>query len=223
MGIPVLILGESGTGKSTSLRNLNPESTLLIQAVRKPLPFRAIGWEVYCPASKKGSILYSDNWEAIKKFISHAHERGKDKVIIDDFQYVMANEFMRRSGERGFDKFTEIAHHAWSLIMAAQEVQADTRVYFLSHTSTDDSGTVRAKTIGKLLDEKITVEGLFTIVLRSFTNDQGYFFSTQNNGFDTVKSPMDMFAEQHIENDLNAVDSVISEYYGINKTNQEAA
>lgn len=211
MGIPVLVLGESGTGKSTSMRNLDPKHVALIQVIKKPLPFRSIGWMPYV----------SDSWETIKKAMSKAANGGRKRIVVDDFQYLMANEFMRSHNIKGFDKFTEIAFHAWDVLRHAQELPDDVRVYFLSHTATDDQGHTKAKTIGKMLDEKITVEGLFTIVLRTLRNDQGYFFTTENNGFDTVKSPLGMFEQKQIDNDLNAVDRAIVEYYGL--TNQEEA
>lgn len=213
MGIPVLILGESGTGKSTSLRNFDPDSTALIQVIKKPLPFRSVGWKPYV----------SDNWEGIKKAMSKAAMNGRKKILIDDFQYLMANEFMRSHNIKGFDKFTEIAYHAWDVMRHAQEIDDSVRVYFLSHTATDDQGSTKAKTIGRMLDEKITVEGLFTIVLRTLRNDQGYFFTTENNGSDTVKSPLGMFEQHQIDNDLNAVDQAIVEYYGINNKEEAAA
>lgn len=211
MGIPVLVLGESGTGKSTSLRNLEPKEVAFIQTIKKPLPFRSSGWTPFV----------SDDWEKIQRAMTKAASGGRQIIVIDDFQYLMANEFMRSHNIKGFDKFTSIAYHAWSVMKHAQDLPEHVRVYFLSHTATDESGHTKAKTIGKMLDEKITVEGLFTIVLRTLRNDQGYFFTTQNNGSDTVKAPLDMFEDAQISNDLQYVDQQIVEYYGLNQ--EEAA
>lgn len=213
MGVPVLVLGESGTGKSTSLRNLDPKEVAFIQTIKKPLPFRSVGW----------TPLVSDDWEKIQRAMTQAANNGRSVIVIDDFQYLMANEFMRSHSMKGFDKFTSIAYHAWAVMKHAQDLPDHVRVYFLSHTSTDEQGVTKAKTIGKMLDDKITVEGLFTIVLRTLRNDQGYFFTTQNNGADTVKAPLDMFSEMQISNDLQFVDQQIVEYYGLNLTNEEAA
>ena len=209
MGIPVLILGESGTGKSTSLRNMDPENCLLIQVLKKPLPFRGSGWKRF--------VLNS--WETIRKGIERAKSLGKSVVIIDDFQYLMADEFMRRSGERGFDKFTEIGVHAYEVIKAAQNCEDDIRVYFLSHSETTDMGKTKAKTIGKLLDEKITLEGMFTIVMRTHVENGVHQFTTQNSGSDTVKTPMGLFETSAIDNDLEMVDNKICEYYEIGENN----
>ena len=216
MGTATLILGESGTGKSASLRDLNPDDCLLIQTIRKPLPFKTKGWKKWNKADPKTSVFATDNWEAIIQAIKSAPTYGKSVVVIDDFQYVMGNEFMRRSDEKSFDKFTEIGSHAWQIIDAAIKSTPDElRVYFLSHTEETQSGRVKIKTIGKMLDEKITIEGMFTIVLRTLIRDGQYFFTTKNNGFDTVKSPMGMFETHEIENNLSFVDSVICDYYEI--------
>ena len=212
MSIATMILGESGTGKSASLRNLDPEQTLLIQSVRKPLPFRSKGWLPYNKATGKGSILTTDNPTHIEGAMRKIE---RPVVVLDDFQYVLANEFMRRSDEKGFDKFTEIGRHAWDLLNAASGLSDIRRVYILAHTDSDESGKTRMKTIGKLLNEKITPEGMVTIVLRTAVRDGAYLFSTQNSGADTTKSPMGMFGEQFIENDLAAVDAAICDYYGL--------
>lgn len=216
MGTATLILGESGTGKSTSLRNINPQQAILVKSVGKPLPFKSKGWLPWNKATKTGSVVVSDDWLIIKRVISEAPTYGKQIVIIDDFQYVMSNEFMRRSEEKSFDKFTEIGRHAWEIIKAAQDAPDGLRVYFLAHTEETQMGRVKMKTIGKMLDEKVTVEGMFTIVLRTLTRDGKYQFTTQNNGADTVKSPMGMFDTAEIENDLAMVDAAICDYYGIN-------
>ena len=212
MSIATMILGESGTGKSTSLRNLDPARTLLIQAVRKPLPFRSANWKPYTKTTGTGSIIQTDNPALIEAAMRKIQ---REIVIVDDFQYVLANEFMRRSDEKGFEKFTEIGRHAWNVLMAAAGLDDDRRVYILAHTASDDFGRTKMKTIGKLLDEKITPEGLVTIVLRTMARDGQYHFRTQNDGTDTTKSPMGMFAEQLIPNDLAAVDTAICDYYQI--------
>jgi hypothetical protein len=220
MSIATMILGQSGTGKTASLRNFNPEEVLLIQAVKKPLPFRSKDWRPCTKGDPKGAILVTDS----APVIVGAMERTKKPIIvIDDFQYILANEFMRRildqeTGNAAFAKYNEIARHAWDILMAAGKLPANTRVYILAHTQQDDSGFVKVKTIGKLLDEKITMEGLLTIVLRTAVINGQYLFSTQNNGLDTVKSPMDMFADEHIPNDLAAVDKAICEFYGLTAT-----
>jgi hypothetical protein len=220
MSIATMILGESGTGKSTSLRNLHPARTLLIQTIRKPLPFRAAAWKVKASMKADGNIIQTDSSEIIEKAMrSLPHEI----VIIDDFQYMLANEFMRRSDEKGFEKFTDIGRNAWNVLRAATDLADDRRVYILCHSATDDLGRTKMKTIGKLLDEKITPEGMVTIVLKTVVRDGQYLFATQNSGSDTTKSPMGMFDDMLIDNDLEAVDSTICGYYGIGAEEAEAA
>lgn len=215
MGTATLILGESGTGKSTSLRNLDPQEVILVKPVGKPLPFKSREWKPWDVKAKQGTVVTTDSWDVIRKVIQGASGYGKRIVVIDDFQYVMSNEFMRRSDEKSFDKFTEIGRHAWEVIKAAQDAPDDLRVYFLAHTEETAMGRVKMKTIGKMLDEKITVEGMFTIVLRTLTRDDQFFFTTKNNGADTVKSPMGMFETNEIDNDLAMVDATICDYWGL--------
>jgi hypothetical protein len=210
MSISTVILGESGSGKSASMRNMDPTKTLLIQVVKKPLPFRSKGWSYLSATNKTGNMIVSDDWIAISAMMRKTQRKV---IVVDDFQYVLANEFMRRSDERGYDKFTEIAKHAWELFNVANTLPDDVRVYLMSHTQTNEQGDIKLKTIGKMLDEKITPEGLFTIVLRTVVTDKDYFFSTRNNGHDTVKSPIGLFDSERVPNDLAVIDAQISSYY----------
>lgn len=215
MSHATLILGESGTGKSTSLRNLDPANTLLIQIIPKPLPFKAKGWK---PLTKDGgNIIVSDQSAVIVAAMKKTH---REVIVIDDFQYQMSNEFMRRvtdkeTGNAAFAKYNEIARSAWDILTAASNLAEGKRVYILSHTQTDEAGRVKIKTIGKLLDEKITIEGLVSIVLRTTVMNGNYLFSTKNSGHDTTKSPMGLFDDDLIENDLAIVDAAIYHYYDL--------
>lgn len=202
MAICTLILGESGTGKSASLRNFQKGEVGIINVANKPLPFK----------NDLGMFNTSD-YGAIRQALA----KSKTKVmVIDDVQYLMAFEFMKNANVKGYDKFTTLADNFFSLIRyCTTELPNDMTVYFLGHTENDQLGNTKMKTIGKLLDEKITIEGLFTIVLRTFVDGGNYYFSTQNNGHDTVKSPMGMFESQYIENDLKLVDKAVREYYNI--------
>lgn len=220
MSIASIILGESGTGKSASLRNLDPAKTLLIQAIPKPLPFKAKGWGRYNRADRTGNTIVTDNSVTIEAAIKSLTQFPI--VVIDDWQYILANEFMRRSEEKGFEKFSDIGRHAWDILRAAGKLAKHRRVYIMAHTTTDDLGRTKIKTIGKLLDEKITVEGMVTICLRTHVSDGRYSFSTTNNGYDTTKSPMGMFADPLIENDLAFVDAAICDYYELMETESEA-
>ena len=210
MSTPILVLGESGSGKSASLRNMDPQTTLLIQAINKPLPFKSDQWKRFDPETKTGNIMVTDRALDI---ITIMQNTRRTKIVLDDFQYVMANEFMRRSDEKGYEKFTEIGRHAWDILCMAAVLPPEKRIYVLAHTQADDaSGRVKIKTIGKMLDEKITVEGMFSMVLRTVVRDGDYLFSTRNNGSDTVKTPMGMFAEDLIPNDLAIVDQAVTDY-----------
>ena len=205
MGIPILILGESGTGKSASMRNFRKNELALANVAAKPLPFKFNG------GGEFDETLNSDSYRQIKKFMKESYA---NTVVIDDAQYLMANEFMRRSAERGYDKFTEIAVNFWDLVQAVRELPVDKIVVFMAHIDRDANGNEKIKTIGKLLDEKITVEGMFTIVLKTSVSDGKYSFITQNSGHDTVKSPIGLFPAVEIDNDLKAVVDNVRSYYG---------
>lgn len=215
MGQLVYILGRSGTGKSYSLRNFDSNKIALINVQGKILPFKGSG---------KIASVVSDNSDSIVRTIKGFASTYKS-IIVDDFQYVMANEFMRRSTERGYDKFTEIARHAWDIAECVRSLPNDVIVYILCHTDTDSDGIERLKTIGKLLDEKIVMEGMSTIVLKTNVSDGKYSFLTQNNGKDTTKSPAGMFPSYAIDNDLKYVDDKIRNYYeiGEHKSDEEMA
>ena len=220
MSYATLVLGESGTGKTASLRNLDPKNTLLIQPVRKPLPFRSTGWkEIKAKGDGNNVYVCSDP----QKIIRTMQASPFDIVVVDDFQYILANLFMAARNVKGFDKFTEIGGAGFDIAKAASELDEHKRVYVLAHTTSDEFGNVRIKTLGKLLDDKIVVEGMFTTVLRTHVENGKFLFSTQNSGHDTVKSPMGMFPENFIENDLAAIDQIVCDYYGIttNKENEE--
>lgn len=210
MGIPVLILGESGSGKSTSLRNFEPNELVVYNVAGKPLPFR-----------KGAKMNRADN--ATYSIIRQNMGRKRFKrYVIDDSQYLLCFELFDRSAETGYTKFTEMANHFYSLIkFVIKEMPADTIVYFLHHIEQRD-GKTKAKTIGKMLDEKLTVEGLFSIVLMAINKDGEHLFLTQSDGTNTVKTPLEMFEKDEIDNDLKLVDTTIRKYYEIEVNNNES-
>ena len=207
MGIPVLILGESGSGKSTALRNFDPAEIGIFNVASKPLPFR-----------KKMKVVNGAGYGTILKSLSNPKLKA---YAIDDSQYLLAFEFFDRAQETGYGKFTELALNFRNLIQfVIMNTPPDVIVYFLHHTERRDDGVLKAKTIGKMLDEKLTVEGLFSIVLLCQARQDKHVFVTQSSGISTAKSPMDMFPGE-IDNDLKYVDTAIREYWGLNPANQE--
>lgn len=211
MGQLVYILGRSGTGKSYSMRNLDPGKFAVINVQGKLFPFKNAGKIKYVVTDDSDSIVKNIKGLATTYNI----------IVVDDFQYVMANEFMRRAMERGYDKFTEIGRHAWDIANCVRDLPAETIVYVMCHTDTDQEGLERLKTIGKMLDEKIVMEGMSTIVLKTNVSDGKYTFLTQNNGKDTAKSPAGMFPSYAIDNDLEYVDNKIRSYYGFEGSKSE--
>lgn len=199
MGIPVLVLGASGSGKSTSMRNFEEKEVGIFNVASKPLPFR-----------KK---LLSINGASYSKIIKGLTEPKLKKYIIDDSQYLMAFAMFDRAKETGYGKFTDVALDFRNLINhVIMHTPDDVIVYFLHHTEINEDGRIKAKTSGKMLDNQLTVEGLFSIVLLAQTDGINYKFITQSDGYTTAKSPMDMF-EKEIDNDLKFVDTKIREYW----------
>lgn len=217
MGNNILVIGESGSGKSTSIRGLDPKETFLISVIGKPLPFKGYRQKykhIKDWSDEENNLYVSDNYQAILKCIDLVKKREDIKtLILDDFQYVMANEFMRRASETGFTRFSEIAQHAWMIINALTNSRENLISFVLCHSDTDEYGKVKCKTIGKLLNEKISVEGLFTTVLHSLKTDHGYAFLTQTDGVHLAKSPIGLFDDEYIKNDLGLIRGLIEEYY----------
>lgn len=211
-----LIIGESGTGKSTSLRHLNPKETFIINVLDKPLPFKGYrkNYTRVNTDASEGNYYATDDYHRIIKLIKIINEKRPDikNIIIDDWQYTMGNEFMRRATETGFTKFTEIGQHAWSIIRELINCRDDLYCFVLSHSDTDANGKVKCKSIGKMLEEKITIEGMFTVVLHTMVMDGNYFFLTQNDGTHIAKSPKDMFEDKFIPNDLAYVRQLMVKY-----------
>lgn len=206
MAIPILIIGKSGSGKSTSLRNLEPGRVALVNVLGKPLPFRG-----------KFDQVVTDDYNRIGGIIQRAQ---REIVVIDDAGYLITNMFMRGHASAGggnsvFTLYNQIGDSFWRLVELIRSVPADTRVYMMMHEDKSDIGDVKPKTIGKLLDEKVCLEGMFTICLRCMLSDGRHVFKTQSDGLDVSKSPIGMFDALEIENDLALVDKAICDYYEI--------
>ena len=202
MAILCMLYGQSGTGKSTSLRNFKEDELAVINVSGKPLPFRT-----------KLKTYNTDNYQKIMNAMKQTERKS---IVIDDATYLMVNEFMRTAKQTGYQKYTDMACSFNNLIDFAAGLPDDVIVYFMGHSDQADDGREHFKTIGKMLDNYVTLEGKFTIVLKTVVQDGKYMFSTQNNGQDTVKSPMGLFESNLIDNDLKFVDNAIREYWGIN-------
>lgn len=214
MAEKILIMGESGTGKSTSIRNCDPSITAIVNPVGKPLPFRG---------SKKFTTLNGEtDADKIVSFMKEQANAGKKIIIIDDFQYILAIPFMNRIKETGWEKFNDFGANYFNIINICNYLPEDVCVYYLTHCETLENGITTVKLIGKVLREKITVEGLFTIVLKTGVSEGKYYFFTQNDGKDTVKSPLGMFETFSIDNDLSYVDAKIRNYYEFSEAKSDA-
>ena len=208
MATPVLIIGKSGAGKSTSMRNCaGNDDWNLIRVLDKPLPFKGKinGWP-------------TDDYLQVMKCLaaSKAHN-----IVIDDAGYLITNAFMKGHSNTGtgnaqFQFYNQMADNFWNLIMfIINKLPKEKIIYVIMHEQPDDFGNIRPKTIGKLLDEKVTIEGMFTIVLRAVKDSNGYAFITQSEDMAVSKSPMGMFETKRIDNDLIIVESAIRDYYEI--------
>lgn len=214
MGIPVLIIGKSGSGKSTSMRNFDEKELALINVISKPLPFR----------KKFESTRNTDDYDKIKKSIKGT---TKKSIVIDDAGYLLTNHFMSKHSSCGggnavFALYNNIGDLFWRLIEFVKcNVENDKIIYFIMHEDKNEFGDIKPKTIGKMLDDKVCIEGMFTIALRCINENNKHFFRTQSDGTDICKTPMEMFDTLEIDNDLKLVDTVIRDYYELNKNKEE--
>ena len=207
MAIPILIIGKSGSGKSASLRNLDPNRVALVNVLGKPLPFRG-----------KFTQLITDDYNKVAASITSAPKKNRDIIVIDDAGYLITNMFMHGHSDAGagnavFAFYNSIGGKFWKLIEAIRAEPSNARVYLMMHEDMNDFGQVKPKTIGKLIDEKVCLEGMFTICLRCMISGGKHVFRTQSDGMDVTKSPIGMFEDFEIDNDLNMVDQKIMEYY----------
>lgn len=200
--VPILLIGASGSGKSTSLRNFKKEEVAVVNVLGKPLPFKS---DINAPKC--------DDYNVILKSIANT---DKKIIVIDDSNYLITNEFMNKSSVKGYDKYNDMANNFWNLINGIKNIEGGKRIYIIMHEDTDENGYVKPKTIGKLLDDKCNIQGLFTICIRSMFENGNYIFRLKTNGQDCVKTPFGMFETDTMENDLKAFDEVVKDYYNIN-------
>lgn len=210
MGLPVLVMGESGAGKTYSLKNFSPEEISIFSVEKSRLPFQ-----------KKLPVLPHAKYQDIAKVLKG--DLKKKSYAIDDSQYLLVNEMFDgfNDEQNKYTLYQKIALNFRNLVhFINMSLPDDVIVYFLHHTETDENGRVKAKTVGKSLDKYLTVEGCFDIVLRAIKDTDGYFFETQSDGFSTAKSPEGMF-EKRIPNDLKMVDETIRNYYGLSSNSKK--
>ena len=205
--VPVLLIGKSGSGKSASLRNFKKEEIAIANVLGKPLPFKS---NLDAPKVDDYNIIL----KAIEK-------TDKKVIVIDDANYLITNEFMNKSSVKGFDKYNEMGNNFFNLINGIKNVEGGKTVYLIMHEDTDDEGNVKPKTIGKLLDDKVNIQGMFTICIRSMFDSGNYIFRLKTNGQDCVKTPIGLFEEDQMENDLKAVDDKIREYYNLDSEGEK--
>ena len=203
MGIPVLILGESGSGKTYSLKNMNPDAVGVFSVRKGTLPF---------PEGKNFKVAKHATYDLIYKVLKQPTLKT---YVVDDSQYLMVNEYFRKANDSGYQKYTSIGKNFSDLFeFIAYQVPDDVIVYFLHHTQQTNDGKVKAKTVGQMLDNYLTLEGCVDVVLLTQTDGTNHFFVTQSDGSNTAKSPEGMF-ELKIPNDLAYVDQRIREYWGL--------
>ena len=218
-GMGVLLMGASGSGKSTSLRNLPAEETAIINITNKPMPFRnKDNKKIVCLKD-----FNADSYDELYKQIIKAIQGTKKRiVVVDDSSYMMSFENFEKATNKGYDKFTTMAKNYYDLIKSAISCDGEKIVYIITHEEVDDVNQLyRPKTIGKMLSNQLVIEGLFSIVLRSVYKNGEYIFQTQNDGTSVCKSPMDMFEQKEMPNDLYEVDKLIREYYGFKPLNEK--
>jgi hypothetical protein len=208
----VVILGGSGTGKSTSMRNLPPNETFVFNVLGKPLPFKGYK-RVYNQENK--NYLCTDNYREIYKYLIAINERRPDirNIVIDDFSFLMNNEFMRRCQEQGFNKFVEMGSNMFMILNVCNNFREDLVCFIMCHTEKDHAGIIKPKTVGKMTQDHVGIAERVSIVLHSQVIDNQYMFLTQNDGVYMAKSPMSMFDTNYINNDLLEIKQQINNYY----------
>jgi hypothetical protein len=205
--VPVLLIGQSGSGKSTSLRNFTKDEVAVVNVLGKPLPFKT---DIKAPKC--------DDYQAILKAIAGTK---KKTIVIDDANYLITNEFMNKSSVKGFDKYNEMGNNFFNLINGIKNIEGGKTVYLIMHEDTDENGNVKPKTIGKLLDDKVNIQGMFTVCIRSMFDNGNYIFRLKTNGQDCVKTPFGMFETDTMENDLKEFNRVVREYYELDKVEEK--
>lgn len=216
MSKSILILGESGTGKSTAIRTLPPEQTFVVSVEGKTLPFRGSS-KSYTKLSSDGltgNFYCSDDVNQVKRIIQLVNLKRPDikYLVIDDCGYIVMNQFMRKCLERGYDKYSEIGKSFSDLLSSINDIREDLFCFVTMHIETDANGRTKPKTVGKMLDQYVCIEGKFTYVLHTAVSDRKYKFITNSDNFSMCKTPMDLFDEQYIDNDLLMVANKIDEY-----------
>lgn len=213
----VLILGESGTGKSTSVRTLNPEETFIINVIDKTLPFRGAKSK-YKPLSSDGltgNYYASDDIGKIRRVINLVQSKRLEitSIIIDDFGYTISNSFMRKANERGYDKFVTIGKDMFDILGLITNLRDDLYCFVMMHVENDAAGKSKPKTVGRMIDQYICIEGKFTTVLHTIVNDGVYQFISNNDGQHMAKTPLGMFDSLYIDNDLQMIRDKMQAYF----------
>jgi hypothetical protein len=208
----IVILGESGTGKSTSIRTLNPEETYIFNVLNKPLPFR--GYKKLYNEDKL-NCLETDDYRKINTYMKAINERRPEikNIIIDDFSFLMNNEFMRRCREKSFDKFVDMGSNMFDIMETCKEFRPDLFCFVMCHTEKDHAGIIKPRTVGKMTADYVGISERVSIVLHTQIIDRQYKFLTQHDGICVAKSPIGMFEEMYIDNDLSSIRCVIDNYY----------
>lgn len=223
MSNAVLILGESGTGKSTSIRTLNPEETFIINVIGKPLPFRGASskYKKLSADGLTGNYYATDDTTTIKRVINFIDKKRPDikTLVIDDFGYTISNSFMRKSNQKGYDKFIEIGKDVFDILDIITNLRDNLFCFVMMHVETDANGKSKPKTVGKMIDQYICIEGKFTTCLHTVVSDGNYQFLTNNDNQHMAKTALGMFDSLYIENNLQFVRDKMHEYF--NEENYE--